>query len=413
MIFLPDLNKSHVQQHLRTNASGSVSVVHDFERKDHPKGTEVMFKPEGGKSYRSGEIVNIGKTHYAIQGKRQGTGKTENHRIHKTDPPVYSMPQWEAKKAQTSGTREATSSTKRQITVEESNRRAAEGYKRLGMSEDEVLQNSVVAGAIKAATKSLANANQLHPSDFHDLKVEYSLGMVNALRRETAKAPMDDIEQFRRQLAGDSEHNSRIFVSMLAEGNGAAIRFLRQRQKEGEHIDIVDLQAPTDATARQYRKFAEAISTPATQEQDVEVPLRPRLDRFLLKLPPEDAEIIRYRFGIEDDNPLTNEQIADIFNQRGNKYQDKYKWDRNHVGIAFNNAVMKLRSTVGIEELREFLKSLREHVDLIKSRTNKHCLPVHDLKKSHPSHRFSLSFTERSVPAAGERQIKLTDKQRQ
>lgn len=382
MLFL----KSLVHAHTRRNKSGSVSFIADYRNNVHPKGTEVMFKPAGGKSYRSGTVVNVGKTHYAIQGKRQGSGAVETHRVPKIGEPVFSMQEWTEKKTRedAGGKREAASSVKRILPAEESNRRAAKGMSRLGMTEDEIVRHPMIKGYIIAQTRNLAVSNglnaafrkdadfiQVEDADYQDMVHEFTMGMLNGLRREAAGAPKADIEEFKRHLSGEANH-SRVFATMAAEGRGAAIRFLKQRKKEKESlVDLAEVESPRDDDGGQRRQLAAEFSVPPTQEQDVEAPLRPRLDGFLAKLPAEDAELIRLKFGVEDDTPLTHDQIAERFNQQGSKYQGKYKWDRNHVGAAIAAALERLRSTVGIEALREFLKSLREQLDLIKSQHRK------------------------------------------
>lgn len=380
------LLKSHVRAHLRRTASGTVAAVreHDDSRtKKTPQnsppvlksGMEVAFRPEGGKKTRRGTIVGLTKHKARVQGLRDASGKEEVFTVDRTAVTPWDEYSREEKKdaRYTAGDK---AMARRVLTAKESVRRKVKGMRRLGMTEDEVLSAPYVRGFILKESATLAKKNGISPvvdrdapadlwhraadPEYADLIHEYALGALQSLRREAEGAPAADIKEFREHL-GEKRKASRIFTTMMKHGETAAIRHLNSRKGKEEPVDIQSAEDDPD-----LRRKLDALRSEADQEHALGETAEAGIEKFLRKLPEQDADVIRRKFGLGDFDPHTNEQLADALNAAGSKYEGKYKWTRNHVGEAFAAAVAKLKGLGGIEELREFLKSLRERLEVLR-----------------------------------------------
>lgn len=244
------LIKSHVSSYYRRTKSG-ITHVRDYDTsrfRSLPVGTEVYFKPDEGDRERKGVIVRIGERIYLIRGRRDSEGKTETHTVpkgkvktaeeHKKKP--------EKDKKYTKGDR---AHATHQLTAEESKKRKAMAEKRLGVTEKDVLTSPLLKKIIDNVTGKIVRQNRLTPNgdDHNDLKTEYILGMINALRREGAKAPKKDLAEFKEFLSG-SRDKSRIFGSMHMEGKTAALRFINNRNARTK--ELVDMQAGEEDPAK-------------------------------------------------------------------------------------------------------------------------------------------------------------------
>lgn len=377
------LIKSRVKAHSRKTKSGKIAQVREHTdsrtkkatgRKDLPKGTEVVFKPEGAAKVRSGVIAGVGSKNYRIEGKRSSAGSTASYVLPKAE--VVSLKAFQKKKKKdTRYTKGDKISSNRIVTTEESRKRLEAGMKRLGMTEEAVLTNSRVKGYITSRVHRLAKMNNLdtrydpsaefirvYDDDYSDLVAEYVSGMMNALRREASKAPDKDIQEFKDQLAGKVKF-SRIFISMSREGKNSALQVIKvQNQRRKERMDLQTAEEDPGA-----RRYLTSLSTAPEHESLAGSPKEKAIDRFLSKLSPFDADLISMKFGLGDMNPHTNEQIASKLKKKGSKYQNKLVWTRNNVAGVVQDALGRMRELGGIEGLMEYMKSMREVLDLRKS----------------------------------------------
>ncbi|MCK5607529.1 DEAD/DEAH box helicase [Candidatus Pacearchaeota archaeon] len=377
------LIKSRVKAHSRKTKSGKMAQVREHTdsrtkkgrtSKDLPKGTEVVFKPEGAAKVRSGVIAGVGSKNYRIQGRRSSAGSTATYVLPKAE--VISLKAFQKKgKKDTRYTKGDKINSNRIVTTEESRKRLEEGMKRLGMTEEAVLTNPRVKGYITSRVHRLAKMNNLdtqydpsaefirvYDDDYSDLVAEYVSGMMNALRREASKAPDKDIQEFKDQLAGKVKF-SRIFISMSREGKNSALQVIKvQNQRRKERMDLQTAEEDPGA-----RRNLASLSTAPEHESLAGSPREKAIDRFLSKLSPFDADLISMKFGLGDMSPHTNEQIASNLKKKGSKYQDKDVWTRNNVAGVVQEALGRMRELGGIEGLMDYMKSMREVLDLRKS----------------------------------------------
>lgn len=385
---LPYLLKSHVKAHTRRNQSGKVSLVREHtdsrtRKVEPPKapamtaGMEVAFKPEGGKKTRRGTVIGLTKNTVKIRGQRDNTGQQQEFTIDRSGVQPWSeftAPKEKDARYQAGDKINAT----RTLAAKESLRRQKSGMKRLGMAESEVMNHRMIKGFIIKASATLAKKNGIKAlvsddpgaslwhraadPEYADVIHEYAIGALQSLRRETASAPAAELKEFKEHLAGKRKF-SNLFSNMMKHGETAAIRHLNATKEKTR--DLIDVQSAEEDP--ELRRKLDGLRTEADQEHTLGETMEAGIERYLSKLPDLDGEIIRLKFGLGDYDAHTNEDLAKEFNERGLQYQGKYKWTRNHAGEAFAAAIDKFKRLGGIEELRGFLKSLRDAVELRKA----------------------------------------------
>lgn len=385
---LPYLLKSRVKAHTRLSQSGKVSLVREHTdsrtKKVEPPsapalaaGMEVAFKPEGGKKTRRGTVIGLTKKTVKIRGQRDNTGQQQEFTIDRTGVQPWSeftTPKEKDARYQAGDKINAT----RTLAAKESLRRQKSGMKRLGMAESEVMNHRMIKGFIIKASATLAKKNGIKAlvsddpgaslwhraadPEYADVIHEYAIGALQSLRRETAGAPAAELKEFKEHLNGKRKF-SNLFSNMMKHGETAAIRHLNATKEKTR--DLVDVQSAEEDP--ELRRKLDGLRTEADQEHALGETMEAGIERYLSKLPDLDGEIIRLKFGLGDYDAHTNEDLAKELNNRGQQYQGKYKWTRNHAGEAFAAAIDKLKGLGGIEELRGFLKSLRDAVELCKA----------------------------------------------
>lgn len=382
------LIKSVVKAHVRKTRGGKVVQVKEYsdirkkktgKEKGLPKGTEVVFRPKGAARARRGVIVGAKAENYHIKGKRGNEGQVINYILPKSQ--VISLKAFQEKgKKDTRYTKGDKISAHRVLTSEESLKRSEKGMKRLGMTEEDILTNDRIKGYIINRVHRLAKQNNMdtsfdpsgefirvHDDDYADMVSEYAIGMLNALRREAAQTPDKDIQEFKDHLAGKRD-KSRIFVSMSREGKNSALQVVNtQNKRRREHIDIQSGEEDPEA-----RRNLAALSSAPEHERFALPPKEKAIEKFLSRIPSTDADLISMKFGLGDNEPHTNEQIAEKLKERGTKYQEEYAWTRNNVADAVKGALVKMRDLGGIEDLQDYMKSMREALDLRKSVSSGH-----------------------------------------
>lgn len=343
-----------------------------------PIGTPIYFKADADARARKGTIIGHQGKKYHVEGLRQGyVFKPVQHVLPREQ--VWTHEEHQARKAPPKSSKfETLSSTKRTIAVKESNRRAKVAQKRFDISEQEILTHPEVTGMMRRTLVKLASTNNIVPlarmhngyvhsevPEMNDLIGEYSTAMMNSLRLETSKAPQKDLDAFRDHLDG-TKHNSRIFASITTAGRGAAIRYLKDRQKKLR--ELTDFQAAEEDPV--MRRELAQHSVPAHQEDDLTATpehLEMKIDQVLGKLNPLHADIIRRKFGLGPYEPQNNELLAEYLNTVGVMRPDGRQWSKNNTGQAVLEAMQALKHVEGIEKLKDFLKSVQEVITLRKS----------------------------------------------
>lgn len=155
-----------------------------------------------------------------------------------------------------SGRTEAVSSTRRVVSVAESNRRAAVAAERFPYSEEQIITTGSFLQMMRHTVAALARKNNLpignwinhggmsYPSNLEagELVSEYVTAAANSLRRELASAPQHELDAFRSYL-GQEGTKSRIFATVTVAGRGAVIRELKARAKR--HAELFNFQDDT------------------------------------------------------------------------------------------------------------------------------------------------------------------------
>ena len=368
------LRKSHVKTYTRRTKTGAVTIVQAHEdsrtkKPDIPAGQEVYFKPPGAPRALRGTVVQSRNGQHVIEGKRQGYSFTpERHTLPREH--VWTQEEHAEKRLRSPKT------DGKHIATAESNRRAEAGLPRMGISETEIIQHSAITQMAGKTVARFASSNDISPQwrvrggavigedqEFNDAVSEYMTALKNSLRLETSKAPEEDLAELRDMLAGNRT-NSRIFATVTIAGRGAALRFFKYRAEQKK--DLVDFQSADDDP--ELRRQLAPLATPAHQERDLTATDQHRdqyIADFIAKLPPLDAEILSRKFGLGDYDPQSNEDIAEALKETST-YAGK-AWTRNNVAQAYAEALHKMAALEGIEKLKEFAKSISEHMLLRKS----------------------------------------------
>lgn len=340
----------------------TVHVVND----DLQPGQKVMFKPNGALRKRRGTVIGrdtAGNWH--VEGVRQAnTFAPERFTLPRQQ--IWTPEEHEAQKRQLKGTREATSSHGRQVTASESNRRAIRGYRALGITEDQIMSNPRILENARAALAAIASSNNNLSSAFtvsggtlrNDdpeamaLYSEYATAAITNLRGLTATAPREDLDTFRTYLAGENV-SSRIAYNILRSGRTAAIRYLRRQHEEHLRDREYSTTAEDDAETGMREISATTAHAPFHESELAQkAALERAIEKHLTKMPSFEADLIRRKFALGDyDQEQSNEQIARTL--RGT-------WNRIKVGTAVKDALLTFARTEGTDELRGFLKNVKD-----------------------------------------------------
>lgn len=338
----------------------TVHVVND----DLQPGQKVMFKPHGAPRKRQGTVIGRDTAgSWQIEGARQANAFTPQ-RFTLSRERVWTAEEHEAKKRQTSGTREATSSHGRTLTTDESNRRAVLATRNLGISEDDILRNSRILESARATLAALASMNDLDSrfiiaggtirNDAPEAMIlfsEYVTAAITNLRGLTATASREDLDTFRAYLAG-KEVQSRIAYNIHRTGRTAVVRYLK-RQNEGQWDQEYSTTTEDDG-ATGMRLIAATVAHLPYHESDLarKIAMEQAVEKQLYKVDPFAADLIRRKFALGDyDQEQSNEQIA---RELGGT------WNRMKVGTAVKDALLKFARTEGTEALRGFLKNVKD-----------------------------------------------------
>lgn len=340
----------------RATYQTAVHVVND----DLQPGQKVMFKPQGAPRKRQGTVVGRDVAGgWQIEGARQANAFHPQRFILPREQ-VWTPEQHEAQKRQPSGILEATSSHGRKLTTKESNRRAAQASRNLGISEDEILRNPRILESARATLAALASMNDLDSRfiitggtlrnddpEAMTLFSEYVIAAMNNLRGLTATASREDLDDFRAYLAGE-DVQSRIAYNIHRTGRAAVVRYLKRQNEQIQDREYNTTHEDDGATG--MRHIAATVAHVPYHESDLarKVALEHAIEKQLLKLDLFAADLIRRKFALGDyDQEQSNEQIA---RELGGT------WNRYEVGTAVKVALLKFARMEGTEALQGFLK---------------------------------------------------------
>ncbi len=334
----------------------TVHVVND----DLQPGQKVMFKLQGAPRKRQGTVIGRDTAgRWQIEGARQANA-FHPQRFTLPREQVWTTEEHEAQKRQPSGILEATSSHGRQLTIQESNRRAVLASRNLRISEDEILRNPRILESARATLAALAAMNDLDSSfiitgstlrnddpEAMTLFSEYATAALTNLRGLAATATPEEIQDFRAHLAG-KDIQSRIAYNIHRTGRTAVVRYLKRQN--GQIQDREYNTTHEDDGATEMRHIAAAVAHPPYHESDLarKIARDRAIERQLQKMDSFEADLIRRKFALGNyDQEQSNEQIA---RELGDT------WNRYKVGTAVKEALLKFARMEGTETLRRFLK---------------------------------------------------------
>ena len=469
----PKTDRGHVA-FLRRNKSGTVSQIQEKAKKGKAKaksgprfeqGEEVYFRRPGeDQKTKRGHIKAKTRTGWTIIGRPDGKVSAESAReVFVPDEHVLSKKQYEKRKA-AKGTRTATSTSKREVSITESNRRAAVAAKRFPLSEEDVITHPKFQDMMSATVTSLATKNGIRRQgtdtrggvrfspdnlEYNDLVSDYVTAAANAMRRELAASPKADMDAFAAQLRGE-ESGSRIFATITTEGRGAVMRHLKERaerfkdteeyQENPDDPGVRRRQAGTasydeyndaqddgmfhfdfDAVDKPHLWNQDQIYDPTNADPYEQMRYREAvIEHFVAKLPPEEREVIerKYAIGVHLE-PQTNSEIAETLKQRKIAYPTPGRdWNRQSVTPVHDSAITRLRTIDNVETLKEeyqrnvkprlkksltaadFFRALREHCQLLKSQGPTRAIAPGIILRSRLG-KASVTFDPKRIVASG------------
>jgi RNA polymerase sigma factor (sigma-70 family) len=152
--------------------------------------------------------------------------------------------------------------------------------------------------------------------------------------------------QFRRRLSREEQ-------DLSAEGSGETVheRLASRHGMDPERVaamsqtfHYVSTDAPIGDDDDRPLETVVADEEAEPQEQAMQTDLRERLEVAIEQLPPREAEIIRHRFGLQDDQAQTLEEIGERFGV-----------SRERIRQLENRALRQLREVCSAQGLHEYL----------------------------------------------------------
>lgn len=330
-------------------------------------GMEVLYKPDGAARARVGDIVKLGKVNAIIQGRPTREGKGEAHKIPLSSPTLMAYkdylrlkaaPKLDPRKYEQSETK---TMAHRQVNADEHDRRRLILEEKLGMTESEVLADPRLHNYITGVVGKIAAGSNMPPHLFHDLRNEYTMGMLGKLRWEATKAAPGTIREFKDNILGKRD-DSYLWKIMHRGGRDAAYQFANEYQRARDTERSTDWQDVENPASETHGKRESALLAVEPEDWDRrESDLKIELDGYLGRLDPLESDVLRRKYGLDpyDSHPgkLTepDEKIAEALNKKKVKYDGRYAWTRNNVGEFRSLALRNLASLRGIETLKEYL----------------------------------------------------------
>ncbi|MCX7656145.1 MAG: RNA polymerase sigma factor RpoD/SigA [Treponemataceae bacterium] len=119
------------------------------------------------------------------------------------------------------------------------------------------------------------------------------------------------IEKARRNMEGNSSDEEIQEIARILDMDASHVADLINISRE-----MVSLESPvyTDKDASSIGDFLEDTTYKAPEEQAIENALKEDIDAVLATLTQKEAEVIRYRFGLNGYTPMSLKEIGDRFN---------------------------------------------------------------------------------------------------
>ncbi len=367
------------ERHLKTGAVVHVSATQaKVKVKDHPqvpKGTKVYYKTPEMNRKKKGFIA--GGTHedgYHIQPVRGGyTYKPEKVTVHRDH--IWTQDEHDAEQV-----------TAPKLTAETSVQRKETAEQKTGYNEGDVLKHPTFVTGMRASLGKLAATNGFNPHyqningvllnddpEANELYSEYVTAAMGAYRAASAKATPEDIEELHQHLSGVTKE-SRIIGQMHRTGRTAALRHLITNNNRKMSEDAYDSAMEDDMESGMRSVSAAAAVERANQQtgQD-KASIEAGVMEQIKGLDDPVAEyILTAKFGLGNlEHAYKEQDIASALNKRNIPTSDGEPWNADKVKGRMKDALAQLARTRGVQDLRGFLKSLRDLDDLRKSMPTK------------------------------------------
>ena len=369
------------QRHLQSGAVVNVAAtqakvrVRDAEGRRPKHGEKVYYKTPEMNRKKKGFIA--GGTHedgYHIQPVRGGyTYKPEKVTVHRDH--IWTHEEHEAELA-----------TAPKLTVETSVQRKETAEQKTGYNEGDVLKHPTFVTGMRASLGKLAATNGFNPHyqningvllnddpEANELYSEYVTAAMGAYRAASAKATPEDIEELHQHLSGVTKE-SRIIGQMHRTGRTAALRHLITNNNRKMSEDAYDSAMEDDMESGMRSVSAAAAEERASHQTGTDkASIEAGVMEQIKGLDDPVAEyILTAKFGLGNlEHAYKEQDIASALNKRNIPTSDGEPWNADKVKDRMKDALAQLARTRGVQDLRGFLKSLRDLDDLRKSMPTK------------------------------------------
>lgn len=232
-----------VQQHEAARPAGTKTLqTEGREQLEH--GMKIMYRTPEMPRRRKGTITGSDESGWLVTGQRQAhVLKPSQHVLPREQ--IWTIPEHEADRAP-KGTHVAISGHGRILKPEIVRERGQKGYQRLRMTEAEVLTHPELVRTMRNHLERLARSNHMviepgfsirngivhnDAQESMDAYSEFEMAVLNSLRRQTAQAPDEMVDEFRDHLQGRRD-SSRIYWTAIKDGKSAALRHILEREHE-------------------------------------------------------------------------------------------------------------------------------------------------------------------------------------
>ena len=349
-------------------------------------GHEVKYNL--GDKFRTGTIRRVNAATYTIQGRRTNKGVIPIHEVPHND--VVSSAEWENRKVTpTQDTTDGSRTYARNVlSPEEWRQRGQIAEKRLGFSENHIIDSLSFMGPAIKICSGLAQANGISTKlsdkpglfwaraedpDFKEMLMLYSIGAMKSWRRllstgeekaildvkapgGSRHVPADDqarhnLEEFRDVIRG-KRHSSYIHLVKEREGKSAAIKFLKERQDARFSGTGPDFSEMDDSPGGR-----EILYATSTQPEQLHYALAVNnetlgddINKVISTLPPTERVAVQARFGIGSAKQAlkSNSEVAAFLNENGHRDEGN-RWTRNSVGGLLQGAYEWIRMATADE----------------------------------------------------------------
>jgi len=237
---------------------------------------------------------------------------------------------------------------------------------------------SGLAGSNYVTPGNVRRVNGVYMSDdnfeYNDLVSDYMMAATMAFRRELASAPQPDIDSFEAHLAGEEE-DSRIFKVATKEGRNAVVAALKERQAHRDRMQYMDEDGEDEldggGSVVPWWKDGKAISdfSPDMHAQLKRIQEREAAIAGLVgTLTPVEQEVLNRKYGLGNIvEPQSAADIAATMKRKEIAHPTGRNWSHEAIKPVHDAAIKRLKGKNNIDEFREFLRALTDHLDMIKS----------------------------------------------